>query len=148
VFDNDYELEQKIESLSDKLEKLTRDLRLVEAPGLCVRLSVAELFASKRAAKLPAHVRALWNALNALEAQPLRASNVPIIASPIALVISLSDKMEAARKRNGILSPEFQAATKELHDAMYGAGRTRDEWNAHASALALERNIAAANIGF
>jgi hypothetical protein len=141
--DMDCDLELKIMGLCGKLEKVTRSLRLVEAPGLCVLLSVAELFASKRAAKLPAHVHALWNALNALEAQTIGTPGGYPYAKPCEEIFALSDKCHAAVKAHGHESPQHDAARKELHDAMYDGG-TREEYDA----VLIQKRREAANIGY
>lgn len=130
----------RVADLKDRLHKATRELR---SAGLGASLSLAELFATRRAAHLPAKVRQAWNVLNALEPQTI--GHVPFsYASPTKVIFPLSDKSCAAAKQYGIGSPEYNEAKRALYDAMYGEGMTLESYNA-AQVL---RRREAANVGY
>lgn len=134
------ELQMRIEDLKGKLHTVTREIR---SAGLGASLSLAELFATRRAAHLPVKVRQAWNVLNALEPQTI--GHVPFsYASPTKVIFPLSDKSCAAAKQYGIGSPEHNAAKRALHDAMYGKGNDLESYNA-AQVL---RRREAANVGY
>lgn len=141
----DFEHELRVMALQDKLrKKIPRELREVDVPGKSLFvLSFAELFATRRAAQLPADVHTLWQALNDLESQPIMTPGGYPYAAPPAVINELSDKCHDAVQKHGRESAKHDAARKALHAAMYG-GMTADEH----SEWRIEQRRSAANIGF
>jgi hypothetical protein len=130
----------RIADLKRRIAKATHDLC---AAGFPIMLSLAELFATRRAAHLPVKVRQMWAALNALEPQEI-GHVACIYASPMSVIVPLSDKACAAAKQHGIGSPEHNAAKRILHDAMYGEGMNLESYNA----AEILRRREAANAGY
>ncbi|HEY2234172.1 MAG TPA: hypothetical protein VGK01_11930 [Candidatus Angelobacter sp.] len=138
------ELYQTIKDLWAKLTNATVDIRSVQ--GLDVPLSLAELFATERAAHLPVKVRKMWDALLALSpsAAHIKAPVVYPYASPTEVIFPLSDKACAAAKKHGRGSPKHNAAKRVLHDAMYGEGMNLQSY----SEAPILRRREAANAGY
>jgi hypothetical protein len=139
------DLELSITGLQEKLRKrIPRELREVDQPGFsyCV-LSLAELFATKRAERLSQEVHALWKALNALEPQTIMTPGGYPYAKPPAVIFPLSEKCHAAVKNHGQDSPQHNAARNVLLAAMYD-GMTVEEY----TAVRIQRRRDAANVGF
>jgi adenine-specific DNA glycosylase len=130
----------RVADLKNRIAKATHDLR---AAGFGIMLSLAELFATCRAAHLPVKIRQMWAALNALEPQEI-GQIACSYASPMAVIAPLSDKCCAAAKKHGISSPEHNAARTELHNAMYGEGNDLESYNA----AEILRRREAANVGY
>lgn len=140
----DPEIYKVVEDLRTKLENATVDIRQIQ--GLDAPLSVAELFATRRAASLPAKVRKMWDTLLALdedEQQIMTPGGHPC-SQPWSVIAPLSDKLhDLILKDYKSDSPEYKAASTALFYAMY-EGMKYSDW----VQVRIQRRREAANIGY